>query len=92
MKNILLYPILFICFTLTASAQVGINSDNSAPDPSAGLDVKSTDKGFLPPRMTFAERNAIVNPVEGLLVFCSNCNYKRTDNLELESGSHRHGV
>jgi len=54
-------------------AQVGINADNSAPDPSTMLDVKSTDKGFLPPRMTFTEMTAIANPASGLMVYCTNC-------------------
>lgn len=55
------------------SAQVGINSDGSSPDNSAGLDVKFTDKGFLTPRMTSIQRNAISNPVVGLLIYCSDC-------------------
>ncbi len=50
-------------------AQVGINTDGSQPDPTAILDVKSNVKGFLPPRMTTAERNSIQSPAEGLLVF-----------------------
>jgi hypothetical protein len=54
-------------------AQVGINTDNSAPDQSAGLDVKFNDKGILIPRMTQIERNAITNPANGLMVICSNC-------------------
>lgn len=37
------------------------------------LDVKSTNKGFLLPRMTFAERNAIANPADGLVVYCTDC-------------------
>ena len=48
---------------------VGINDDNTNPDPSAILDVKSTDKGMLVPRMTSAQRTAIPSPVVGLLVF-----------------------
>ncbi|MCX6277766.1 MAG: DUF1566 domain-containing protein [Bacteroidetes bacterium] len=59
---------------LCTFAQVSINADSSAPDLSAGLDVKFNNKGFLPPRMTFAGRNAIQNPVEGLIVYCTNCN------------------
>ena len=55
------------------SAQVGINVDNSPPNSSAMLDVKSTNKGFLPPRMTQAQRDAILNPAEGLLVICTDC-------------------
>lgn len=54
-------------------AQVGVNSDGSTPDQSAILDAKSTTKGFLLPRMTFEQRNAILNPAEGLMVFCTNC-------------------
>ena len=51
------------------SQSVGINTDGSNPDPSAVLDVKSTDKGVLIPRMTATQRNAISNPPKGLLVF-----------------------
>ena len=50
-------------------AQVGINADNSAPDPSAMLDVQSTTKGMLVPRMTSALRAAISAPVNGLMVY-----------------------
>ncbi len=54
------------------SAQTVIGAD--APDPSAMLDVQSTSKGFLPPRMTTAERNAISNPATGLLIFNTTLN------------------
>ena len=52
-------------------AQVGVGNAN--PDPSAKLDVTSNTQGFLLPRMTFAERNAIVKPAAGLLLYCNNC-------------------
>jgi uncharacterized protein (TIGR02145 family) len=58
---------------ITAIAQVGINTDNSAPDPSAILDVKSSNKGFLLPRMTHVQINSIANPVNGLFVYCTDC-------------------
>ncbi len=45
----------------------------NTPDPSAKLEVQSTNSGFLPPRMTFAQRNAIVNPAAGLLIWCTDC-------------------
>lgn len=48
-------------------AQVGIGTN--APHTSAMLDVSSTSKGFLPPRMTAAQRSNIASPVEGLLVY-----------------------
>jgi hypothetical protein len=41
----------------------------AVPNASAALDVDSTTKGFLPPRMTAAQRVAIVSPVAGLLVY-----------------------
>ncbi len=50
-------------------AQVGINDDNNPPDNSAMLDVKSTTRGFLPPRMTTMEMNSIITPSQGLLVY-----------------------
>lgn len=64
---------VLLAFNLQVVAQVGINTDNSQPDPSAMLDVKSTAKGFLPPRMTLQERNAIQNPIIGLMIYCTNC-------------------
>jgi len=50
-------------------SQVGINTDGSAPDNSTMLDVNSTDKGFLPPRMTTSQRNVIASPAEGLIIY-----------------------
>lgn len=55
-------------FVTDASADaIGIGT--ATPDASAVLDVTSTTKGFLPPRVTTTERNAIGTPAEGLLVF-----------------------
>ncbi len=48
---------------------VSINTDNSLPDASSILDVKSITKGMLIPRMTSAQRNAIALPASGLLVY-----------------------
>jgi hypothetical protein len=60
--------ILSLCITSFAQS-VGINSDNSVPNTSAILDVKSTTKGFLAPRMTATQRGNISSAVEGLLVY-----------------------
>ena len=65
--SFLLIGALFIA--QQARAQIGINNDNSEPDPSAMLDVKSTTSGFLTPRMTKAERDAIPNPATSLLIY-----------------------
>ncbi len=50
-------------------SQVAINADNSSPDNSAMLDVKSDTAGILIPRMTTAQRDAISSPATGLLVY-----------------------
>ena len=67
MRTLLFFGLLALGAPL--AAQVSVNQDNSAPDPSAMLDVKSSDKGMLVPRMTTAQRAAIANPATGLLVF-----------------------
>jgi len=60
--------------------QAGINADNSAPNASAILDVKSTTKGFLPPRMTTAQRDAITSPAAGLTIYNTSTNGNETYN------------
>jgi hypothetical protein len=53
---------------------VAINTDGSAAQGSAILDIKSITKGLLPPRMTTLQRSAITSPAAGLLVFDTNSN------------------
>jgi hypothetical protein len=60
---------LFISFSLFA--QVGIGT--SSPHASAKLEISSTSKGLLPPRMTAAQRNAITSPAQGLILYCTDC-------------------
>lgn len=55
--------------SINLSAQVGINSTGSNADASAMLDVKSTTKGVLIPRMTSTQRTTISSPATGLLVY-----------------------
>ena len=45
----------------------------STLDTSAVLDVNSTTQGFLPPRMTQAQRDAIYLPAAGLIIWCTDC-------------------
>jgi len=73
MKNIAFFLFALMCLAFASQAQVGINADQSEPDPSAGLDVKFINKGVLLPRMTLQQRNDILNPAEGLMVYCTNC-------------------
>jgi uncharacterized protein (TIGR02145 family) len=70
---------VLLFFTLTSMAQnVGIGT--LTPAASAQLDVSSTTKGFLPPRMTTAERNLIVTPATGLVIFNTTTNSLETKN------------
>jgi hypothetical protein len=61
-----------------ARKSVAIDSDMGAGAPqanaSAVLDVKSTTKGFLPPRMTTTEKNAITTPAAGLMIYDTTLN------------------
>jgi hypothetical protein len=66
MKNKILFLILFFS-SLAAFGQTGIGT--TTPDASAQLEVSSTSKGFLPPRMTKEQRDAILSPAEGLLLY-----------------------
>jgi len=74
MKTLTFFIITFLLFTSVMFAQVGINADDSSPDSSAMLDVKSTSKGLLPPRMTRAQRNAITSPGLGLIIYNTTAN------------------
>jgi len=58
------------CFVFAQN--VGINDDGSLPQNSAMLDVKSTSKGLLIPRLSQTERNQIVSPAIGLMIFQTN--------------------
>jgi len=68
MKTTILTTVLVI-LSLGLFAQVSINTDGSNPDGSAMLDVKSSDKGMLIPRMDSTQRVAISTPATGLLVY-----------------------
>ena len=69
MKNsILTLSIILFIFGIIKAQNVGINSDGSAADPSAILQIKSSDKGFLIPRVAVLP-NATATPATGLLVY-----------------------
>jgi hypothetical protein len=58
-------------FNIASGGNIGIGI--SAPATSAKLDISSTTQGFLPPRMTAAQRNAIASPAKGLVIYCTDC-------------------
>ncbi|MEI6142508.1 MAG: hypothetical protein WCP85_24745, partial [Mariniphaga sp.] len=74
-RKLFLLASVLICIIQCYAQNVGINDDGSTPDNSAMLHIKSTSKGLLIPRMTETERNAIVNPADGLLIYQTNATY-----------------
>jgi len=77
MKNYVFFSavLMFVLITnILLSQNIAITDDGDyTAHSSAMLDVKSTDKGFLPPRMTQAQRDAIIDPAAGLIVYCTDC-------------------
>ena len=65
------YLLLLFCIT-NAIGQVGIGTTN--PNSTSALDITSTTQGMLLPRMTTDQRNAIISPANGLLVFNTTTN------------------
>lgn len=78
----LFFSLLFFILTGISNAQVGLGT--TSPASSSVLDITSTTKGFLAPRMTTSERNAIASPAEGLLIY-------NTDELNLNAFSQTTG-
>ena len=58
--------------SISATGEVGIG--NTSPSTKAVLDLTSTTKGFLPPRMTTAERDAITSVPAGLMIYNASTN------------------
>jgi Chaperone of endosialidase/Head domain of trimeric autotransporter adhesin len=88
MKSKIILTFLIFIFTNEIISQIGISESNIAPNPSAMLDVSSTTKGFLAPRMTTAQRETISPPTSGLLVFdTSTKSYWYTSSINAISGT-----
>jgi hypothetical protein len=70
MKKIYLFLFVILNALLPfAQNGIAINTDGSLPDPSAILDLKSTTRGLLIPRLSATQRLAIASPAPGLMVF-----------------------
>lgn len=67
MKKILCVALVAISGMAIAQNNVGIGITN--PDPSSILDLSSTQKGLLVPRMTAVERLSVISPANGLMVY-----------------------
>lgn len=66
-KKILISVLILMINTCYVVAQIGIGT--TSPETSAALDVYSKEKGFLVPRLTTEQRNAIPGPREGLIIY-----------------------
>lgn len=65
--------VTFLLLTLFSNAQIGIGTPKPSSD--AALEIKSSTKGFLLPRLTTAERDVITSPSVGLVIYntTKNC-------------------
>lgn len=82
-----------LIFASISQAQVGIG--NISPDASSMLDITSTEKGILTPRMTTAQRTAIITPANSLLVYDTDLksfyyyDFTSTSWVKINSGSNQ---
>ena len=68
-----LLALIITCGSFGAIAQnVGIGTTSFTPDASSILELRNTDGGFLMPRMTQAQRDAIAGPASGLMIYQTN--------------------
>jgi hypothetical protein len=83
MRGLILILSVILMGSSLGVSQVAINTDGSTSDSSAILDVKSTDQGFLLPRMTISQRDGINSPAMGLFIFNTE-----DQNLQVFDGSY----
>lgn len=87
--NIFYTTILALCLISVrfSFSQVGIGTNT--PNPSAALDVSSTNKGFLLPRVALTsaqDLTTVPNPVQGLMIYNTTEAYDNSNNLVLKKG------
>jgi len=68
-KNIILFILMLVVLQKMQAQNIAISATGATPEESAILDVSSTSKGLLIPRMTLAEKNAITSPATGLMIY-----------------------
>ena len=80
LSNLILFTLFFLLISVKLNAQVGVGTNS--PVASAKLEILSTTQGFLPPRMTTAQRDQISSPAIGLIIFNTT-----TETLEIRTSS-----
>jgi len=82
MKSPQFLLIIFTLFSVSVFSQVGINT--TTPEPSAEFEIFSTDKGFLPPKMSIDQRDDITssnpNISQGLIIYNTTLNCLQINN------------
>lgn len=73
MKRPILFFLILISLKSAFAQNKGVGIGTTNTHATALLELKDTARGFLPPRMTSAQRDAIVNPAQGLMIYCTNC-------------------
>jgi len=68
MKKLFFFCVMAV-MTISSFSQGSVGVGTTSPNTSAQLDISSTNKGLLIPRLTSTQRKAISNPASGLLVF-----------------------
>jgi hypothetical protein len=73
-RQLVILMIINIFCISNGIAQVGISTTSITPDASSILELRSNSAGFLPPRLTRTERDAIISPATGLIIYNSTTN------------------
>lgn len=76
-KRVLIIIIAFVGFTSFSQIKMGDNT--TTVDLSTVLELESTDKGFLPPRLTTVQRDALSVPATGLVIYNTTANNLQTN-------------
>lgn len=75
MKKTFILLLVINCVWFAAISQTGsVGIGTTTPNASAALDIQHTAKGVLVPRMTMVQRNAIVSPANGLMIYQTDNN------------------
>ncbi len=72
MGTMVVFLAIFAAALSSARAQANVGIGTTSPNASALLDLTSTTKGVLVPRMTHAQMNLIASPATGLIVYCTD--------------------
>lgn len=79
--QLLLFLLWFCSNEVSAQIMQKFGENSSAINDKAVLELESTTKGFLLPRMTLIQRDQIDNPPEGLMLWCTDCSVNKGSEL-----------